>query len=141
MIYFAVGMGGILGALMRYYLGLSIGSWWHNSFPLATLLTNFIGCFVLGWLTTYLFKINILHPFISTGLSTGLVGSFTTFSTFSVETVHLIQSSDWVIALIYVLCSLWGGLFLSYSGYRFGQKLLKKRTLPFQLNEIGGDKK
>lgn len=48
MVYIIVGIAGILGALSRYYLGLNIDTFWHHIFPLATLLMNLIGCFVLS---------------------------------------------------------------------------------------------
>jgi len=128
MVYIFVGIAGILGALSRYYLGLSIGTLWHHDFPLATLLINLIGCFVLSWLTMYISRLNIVPPYFVTALGTGFVGSFTTFSTFSVETVKLIHSSHWAIALLYVLSSLWGGLFMSWLGFKIGDYFFKKRT-------------
>ncbi|MCQ6281039.1 fluoride efflux transporter CrcB [Bacillus sp. EB600] len=93
MVYIFVGIAGVLGSLSRYYLGLSIGTWWHHDFPLPTLSINLIGCFILSWLTMYISRLNLLHPYLVTGIGTGFIGSFTTFSTFSVETVKLIHSS------------------------------------------------
>lgn len=98
MIYIIVGIAGILGALSRYYLGLTIHEFWHHTFPLATLLINLAGCFLLAWLTTYIAKLNILPSDVITGIGTGFIGSFTTFSTLSVETIQLINHSEWGIA-------------------------------------------
>lgn len=56
LIYIIVGIAGILGALSRYYLGLTIHEFWYHTFPLATLLINLAGCFLLAWLTTYIAK-------------------------------------------------------------------------------------
>jgi fluoride exporter len=116
MVYVSVGLFGVIGALLRYYLGVSVSTVWHHSFPLATLLANLFGCFLLGWISTYLSRLGKLHPYILTGLGTGLIGSFTTFSTFSVETVTLIHSSNWGMAIIYVLLSFWGGLWAALMG-------------------------
>ncbi|MCM3239292.1 fluoride efflux transporter CrcB [Heyndrickxia oleronia] len=127
MSYLTVGIGGIIGSLLRYYIGLSSVIWWSSPFPIATLVINLIGCFVLGWFTTYLSKLKLFSPSLLTGFGTGLVGSFTTFSTFSVETVQLIQNSLWGFAILYVLGSLFGGLFFSYFGYRLGDILTKNR--------------
>lgn len=127
MVYLFVGIGGVIGALLRYYLGVTIGLWWDQTFPLATLLANLIGCFVLGWVTAFLFKVNLLHSNVVSGIGTGMVGSFTTFSTFSVETVELLQTSQLGAAILYVLTSLWIGLYLSWLGFRFGELALTKR--------------
>ncbi|EEL43007.1 Protein crcB 1 [Bacillus cereus Rock3-42] len=126
LIYIIVGIAGILGALSRYYLGLTIHEFWHHTFPLTTLLINLSGCFLLAWLTTYIAKRNLLPADVITGIGTGFIGSFTTFSTFSVETVQLINYSEWSIAFLYVSCSILGGLFMSALGYTLGDFLLKK---------------
>jgi CrcB protein len=128
MVYFTVGIGGIIGALLRYYLGLFITDGWGSTFPLATLLINFIGCFVLAWSTAFLARTKIIPPSIVTGLGTGLIGSFTTFSTFSVETVRLLQSSFVWTAFIYTTASLLGGLFLTWAGYRLGDWLFRRQN-------------
>jgi CrcB protein len=125
MIYLVVGLAGIIGTLLRYYMGMVVDFWWLGYFPLGTLLVNLIGCFALGWFTTRISKIEAIHPYILTALGTGLMGSFTTFSTFSVETVVLLQSSRWVTALLYVLLSLWGGLLMGWLGYKVGDYLFQ----------------
>lgn len=137
MIYFLVGIAGIAGALLRYLLGIYFNQWWLNDFPLATFITNMAGSFALGWLTTFLPRYKIFHPYLITALGTGLIGSFTTFSTFSVETVHLITASKWGMAILYVLLSLWGGLLFSWLGYHLGTAA-ETKTHPALEN--GGEK-
>lgn len=122
MIYVLVGIAGIAGALLRYLLGLYFSGWWILDFPMATFLTNMAGSFALGWITNYLPRLKFLHPYALTAIGTGLIGSFTTFSTFSVETVRLMMNNKWGIAIIYILSSLWGGLLFSWLGYRLGLK-------------------
>ena len=131
--YLLVGIGGIIGSLLRYYLGVFTHSWWEYDFPLGTLLINLIGCFVLGWFTNRVVKLKLFHPHVLAGLGTGLVGSFTTFSTFSVETVTLMQNSLWASAFLYVLLSLLGGLFMSWLGYELGHRSVKR------IQERGGE--
>ncbi|MCC9087320.1 MULTISPECIES: fluoride efflux transporter CrcB [Bacillus] len=126
MIYLLVGTGGIIGSLLRYYLGVFTHSWWGYDFPLGTLLINLIGCFVLGWFTSRIVKLKQFHPHVLAGLGTGLVGSFTTFSTFSVETVTLIQHHLAGFAFLYVLLSLFGGLMMSWLGYDIGHRSFKR---------------
>lgn len=129
MVYLIVGIGGILGALSRYYVGAVLNIWWQEPFPISTLLINLVGCFLLSWLMQFVAKATIVHPYLITGLGTGFVGSFTTFSTFSVETIQLIQSSQWGLAFLYVWCSLVGGLFLAWLGYRVGDYFYKRHTV------------
>lgn len=129
MIYLWVGAAGMVGALLRYYLGLVIGFWWLGLFPFATLIANMLGSFALGWLTMYIAKIKRLSPDLLTALGTGLVGSFTTFSTFSVETVGLLRESHMALAFTYVFFSVVGGLAMSAFGYNLGRRLHLKRLL------------
>lgn len=138
MVYLVVGIAGLLGALSRYYLGLSVSGWWHDIFPLATLVINLVGCFILSWFSMYVAKLGLFHPYMITAVSTGFVGSFTTFSTFSVETIQLIQASRWEMALLYILSSLWGGLFMSWLGYRMGNFLIGKREKRKTLKQLNG---
>lgn len=125
--YLAVGIGGMIGAVLRYVISWGFDAWQIASFPIGTFIINLLGCFILGWFTTYLAKLNKFPPFVLTGFSTGLIGSFTTFSTFSYETAHFIQLSLWGLAVLYVLCSLWGGLLFSFLGFRLGEKWFHNR--------------
>ncbi|MEH7098139.1 fluoride efflux transporter CrcB [Neobacillus vireti] len=120
--YFVVGIAGIIGAILRYLIGVYFNQWWFHAFPLATFMTNMLGSFILGWLTNFLPRFKSLHPHVLTALGTGLIGSFTTFSTFSVETVHLLNSARWGTAIFYILLSLWGGLLFSWFGFRLGME-------------------
>lgn len=115
--YLAIGTGGMIGALLRFWLGLALEPA-GGSFPLGTLTANWIGCLALGWFNTRFSRLP-LPSAIRTGIGTGLIASFTTFSTFSVETHRLIQS-DQPGAALYLLSSLWGGLFLLWIGNRIG---------------------
>ena len=123
--FLLVGIAGMVGAVLRYGLGVYFDHWWFYHFPLATFMINMAGSFILGWLTNFLPKVKWLHPHIKTALGTGLIGSFTTFSTFSVETVHLISAARWGVAILYVLLSLWGGLLFSWLGYQLGKVEVK----------------
>jgi len=128
MLYVLVGLAGILGASARYGLGLLIGDLTTGPFPWPTLAINLIGSFLLGYATHFLFRTKLLHQYAITAIGTGFIGSFTTFSTFSVETVTLIQTHYVTDALLYVLISLFGGLFLSYLGYMLGTRRLRRVT-------------
>lgn len=126
MLYVYVGLAGALGALARYGVGTGIETIWVGMFPLGTLLINLSGSFALGWLTHFLFRSGRLSPSIVTAVGTGFIGSFTTFSTFSVETIDLLESGALGMALLYVTLSLVLGLFSSWLGFWFGRRRFKR---------------
>ncbi len=102
--FFAVGAGGFIGASLRYFMG-SLPLFAQVSFPVATLLINFIGAFVIGFVALSAIHFDSLHPAVVLFFKTGLCGGFTTFSTFSLETMELISSGRFSSALIYALLS------------------------------------
>ena len=114
----AVGIGGAIGASLRYFLSQIIV--YEAGFPLATCIANLIGCFLLSYLLSG--KLLKTYPKIKLALTTGLLGSFTTFSTFSSETISLISDQLYGMAFVYVLLSAIGGLLLSFVGYRLGNR-------------------
>ncbi|MDB5084247.1 MAG: crcB [Bacilli bacterium] len=113
----ALAIGGFIGAILRY----EASSWivhLPHAFPAATLLINWSGCLVLGWLFTLTSNGWNIHPSLRLGVGTGFIGSFTTFSTFSVETISLCQQGDVGVALLYVLFSVVGGCLLTALGWK-----------------------
>ncbi|WP_312472676.1 fluoride efflux transporter CrcB [Neobacillus sp.] len=122
MVYFYVGLGGIIGSLLRYSLAIIAVDFWGKGFPLGTLIINLSGAFLLGWITTHFVFPKKLHPYFLTALTTGVIGSYTTFSTFCLETVHLIEANEDILALLYILSSFLGGLFFVKLGSTIGEK-------------------
>lgn len=110
-----VGVGGMFGSMLRYWVGWIIPATW---FPLGTLTVNLVGSFALGALTGLAAK-SQLSPTLLLLLGTGLCGGFTTFSTFSNELLVLIQSAKWVTVIGYVITSVLGGLIFAWLGYIF----------------------
>lgn len=114
-LYLAVGIGGMIGAVGRYSVSVMFDG--SNGFPYATLTVNLIGCFLLSFLTNHSIIKRKLSPEIFTALGTGMIGAFTTFSTFAVETIEMADSHPFM-ALGYVLLSIVGGLVFCYSGMK-----------------------
>ncbi|HLR69188.1 fluoride efflux transporter CrcB [Virgibacillus alimentarius] len=107
-------IGGFFGAISRYVLGEWIQT--DTVFPLGTLLANLLGCFAMGWFLTFVGRRRIIRPELTVMIGTGFIGSFTTFSTFSMETIHLFQSDFILLGILYVLITIIVGLLLAYFG-------------------------
>ncbi|KIL41208.1 hypothetical protein SD70_09125 [Gordoniibacillus kamchatkensis] len=116
-----VGAGGIVGALARYGLSLVFNPADPAAFPWGTLACNLAGSFALGSLASA--AEGRLPDWLKLGLSTGVIGSFTTFSTLSVELLHLLQHGRLAAALGYGLASAAGGLL----SVRAGMALTERR--------------
>ncbi|WP_042355419.1 fluoride efflux transporter CrcB [Bacillus rubiinfantis] len=125
MVYLWVGLGGMLGSIIRYILSQVTAHFWYDNFPLGTLIVNLTGCFLLGWITTRMVSMKRLHPKLLTAVTTGVIGSYTTFSTFCLETVQLLQSGNIFLACMYIFLSLAGGLLLVNLGLETGKSRLK----------------
>ena len=108
--------GGGLGALARYLTSLGVGSAWDGSFPLGTFLINLLGCFLIGVLAGLSERTSV-DPQLRLFLQTGILGGFTTFSSFGLETVQLVHRGEWGTAAVYVLGSNLLGLGLAFTGY------------------------
>jgi CrcB protein len=112
-------IGGGLGSLARYSISLLMGKWTLGAFPWATLISNILATGILG-LTLYFFVSkwqdqSWIYPLIAVGFC----GGFSTFSTFSNETLQLLTSGNYLIAALNVLVSVLSGLALLYTLQRF----------------------
>lgn len=121
MVYLFVGIGGVIGSLARYFFGNIVLDLWGAGFPVGTLVINLSGAFLLGWMTSRFTKLKKMNPNLFTGMTTGIIGSYTTFSTLSVETVKLVESGELIKAFCYILISLFGGLLMVRAGDLVGK--------------------
>ena len=113
--FFYIAFGGILGAVLRYSLSVSIERVWGLEFPFATLSVNLIGSFLIGLLYGSLESFSISHN-MQLLLFVGLLGSFTTYSTFALDNFHILRSGEYLALLFNVLLSVILGVGLVFLG-------------------------
>ncbi len=109
-------IGGGSGAVLRYLASELTSKYFPKNFPLATLLVNLAGCFVMGILMGLFLKNNVTNADAKLLLVTGFCGGFTTFSAFAYENLRLIQANNWSVAIIYTLISICAGLVFVWLG-------------------------
>lgn len=111
----AVAVGGALGAVSRYLLGSWVQSMSGGSFPWGTWTVNVLGSLLLGFAMVWLAE-TLASAEVRLFVAMGFLGSFTTFSTFSFETVELVREGLWMRAGIYSLGSLAIGVLAVVTG-------------------------
>jgi|LSQX01.1.fsa_nt_gb CrcB protein len=105
----AVALGGALGSVLRYLANLWIQQPW------STLLVNLLGSFLIGLCALYF--VNGVNPLLRLALVTGILGGFTTFSAFSLESMQLLQQEQWGRFFIYAGGNVLGGLLACWAGF------------------------
>ncbi|NRD74282.1 fluoride efflux transporter CrcB [Shewanella sp. VB17] len=110
-----VALGGSIGAVFRYLLSILMLQLFGSSFPFGTLLVNIMGSFMMGSIYA-LGQVSEVSPELKALVGVGLLGALTTFSTFSNETLLLIQSGSWLKALLNITLNLCLCLFMVYLG-------------------------
>ncbi len=114
-ILLVIGAGSFIGGVLRYLLTLYIQTRSVVPFPFGTLGVNIIGCFFMGVVFALIAKGNMpgeWRPF----LATGILGGFTTFSAFSLESVYMLQTEQYGQAILYILASVLLGLLATFTG-------------------------
>ena len=113
-----VGVGGFVGAILRYQISQWIHLFSKSDLPIATLYVNILGSFLLGLLTGFdLSEVWILL------CGTGILGAFTTFSTFKLEAIQLHLKQKWKTFAIYIITSYSAGIGLAFAGFQIAQWL------------------
>jgi len=111
-----IGVGAFLGANLRYFLQTWTANRWGPDFPYGTLIINISGSFILGFFITLVTQRVAVSPEWRAFVVVGLLGGFTTFSSFSVETLNLMQTGRWLPAALYLAGNVCLGLFGAYLG-------------------------
>jgi len=115
-----VGVGGFVGAILRFILTGWGNSLLQNDFPAGTFLVNVIGCLCLGAIYGAASEF-AASPNLKLFLATGLLGALTTFSTFSLETIGLMQNNELQKALLNIIGSMIVGIAAGYVGIALGR--------------------
>lgn len=116
--------GGALGAISRYYLSVAVETMTGGKFPFGTFAVNLLGCFILGILY-YLFELNLPDThWLRTFIIIGFLGSFTTFSSFTLETWSLLQSGDIILASTNIVASVASCLIGLYCGLLLAKQIV-----------------
>lgn len=121
--YTLVFIGGGIGAVLRYWLSGVVPRYLGSSFPYGILTVNIVGCFFIGFLMALLNERFLMDPSLRIFLTIGILGGFTTFSTFSYETFAMIHESEFLKAGLYVVLSVLLSLSATYVGSILGKIL------------------
>lgn len=111
-----VALGGAIGSVLRYKIGDWVQTGTGSGFPYGTLLVNVTGAFIAGLLATYLLERTSVSPEVRTGLLIGVLGGYTTFSTFSLQTLELANAGDSLQVALNVVASVTGALLAVWLG-------------------------
>ncbi len=117
----AIGLGAIAGALSRYYLTIWFANRLGTAFPYGTFLINLSGCLGMGFFVTYAERVAAISPELRLLIAVGFLGSYTTFSTYELDTQKLIQQSDLIPAVFYWV----GSAILGVIGIQLGTILAR----------------
>jgi CrcB protein len=114
--YIAVAVGGVFGCWARFAQTSLVQTIYGRDFPHATLSINVMGCFLMGFLFIETLERLTVPPEIRTGILTGFVGGYTTFSTYMMETLLLTEQGEVPKAILYLLLSTVLGYAAAFAG-------------------------
>jgi fluoride exporter len=115
------GLGGFIGAALRYWTSILSYRFFGPKFPYGTLIVNIVGCFLIGLLMTMFEQKFIMNPGLRIFLTVGILGGFTTFSTFSYETIALLREGSYLMGCENIIFSLAGCLIATLVGIIVGK--------------------
>jgi fluoride exporter len=122
--YFAVGVGGFVGSIARFWLAVYVGQRMGTRFPYGTFLINISGSFFIGLIMTILTEKTHLSPTYRYLIPIGFIGGYTTFSTFEYETLRAIQDGQFAIGLLNIVLSVLVGFLMVWTGAMVGKAVV-----------------
>jgi fluoride exporter len=121
--YIAIAIGGTLGCWARYAQTVFVQATFGRDFPYATLSINVIGSFLMGFLFIVTLERLMIPPSVRVGVLTGVLGGYTTFSTFEMETLWLAENGELFKAGLYVVLSVVIGFVAAFGGAYIARSL------------------
>ncbi len=121
MVYLVIGIGGILGANARYWVTGWAAQRFGTVFPYGTFMINVSGAVFLGFLMAFLQDRAFIHPNYRLFFATGFCGAYTTFSTFTYESLVLIQNGSFLLAFVNLFASVGIGMMGVFLGFVLGK--------------------
>jgi CrcB protein len=112
----AVVTGGVVGTLIRFGIATWVSAHWPRHFYVATLAVNLLGCLLIGYLYAFFLARPDISPELRGGLIIGFLGALTTFSSFSLDGLRLLESGQLATAFGYIGASVLGGLLAAWAG-------------------------
>lgn len=118
-----VGLAGLVGTLLRYWLAGAAGRRYGEAFPLGTLLVNTVGCFLAGLLFYLMQERFQVNENLRAVVMVGFLGGFTTFSAYGLQTFTLLRDGQFAFAAVNLLVSNAVGLLMVWAGYTLAKVL------------------
>ncbi len=119
-----IAFGGALGTLARYHLDGWVQRSLGSAFPFGTLAVNLSGSFLIALLMHVALRTDLLTPTVRIALTTGVLGGFTTYSTFNYETLRYLQEGSWGLGVLNLLTTVLGCLAAGLLGWATGRYLV-----------------
>ncbi len=119
--------GGFFGTITRYLLSMAIQSWLGKNWPFDILIINLTGALALALITTLADDTTLIGPTRRLFINVGFLGAYTTFSTLTLGDVVLASKQQWLLAILYLLASIIGGLLAIWLGDLIGQRALRTK--------------
>jgi len=122
-----VGLGGAIGSVLRYLTSVLAAHWLGDQFPYGTMVVNLAGAFVIGFVQQIGADALLISDDLRIFLTTGMMGGLTTYSTFSYETVRLVEAGAWTSAWLNVAVTTAVAIGLCFLGMAAGRLLIGAR--------------
>lgn len=120
---FVIALAGAIGCVLRFVLSQQIQQSFARGFPLGILTVNVLGCLMMGFLATLFLERFTLSPHWRAAILVGFLGGFTTFSSFSIDTINLLELGAYGKALLYIVLSVVLCLLATWGGVQLGRSV------------------